>query len=80
LVNALSNNVSSDWELDLANVANGDRIGPARGLDHSAERAELAVLNVHAHLVRRVVGPVPELDVGIKRTALSAKNDLHLLY
>ena len=44
--------------------------------DHSAEGADLAVLDVHAHLDRRVVGAVPQLDVGIERAAFGAQDHL----
>merc|ERR1719498_1293364 len=65
-VHVLGNDSGGDGELDLADVADGDRVGAAGGLNHRAEWAELAVLNVHAHLARGVVGAVPELDVGVE--------------
>jgi len=79
-VDALGENVGGDRELDLANVADGHGVGAAGGLNHCAERAELAVLDVHAHLARRVVRTVPELDVSVERTTLRAEYDLHLLH
>ena len=79
VVDVVGEHVGADGELDLADVADGDRVGAAGGLDHGAEGAELAVLDVHAHLARGVVGSVPELDVGVERAALGAEDDLHLL-
>ena len=76
----VGDDVGGDRELDLADVADGDRVGAAGGLDHRAEGAELAVLDVHAHLAWRVVRAVPELDVGVEGTALGAEHDLHLLH
>mmetsp|Transcript_16979 Transcript_16979/g.39763 ORF Transcript_16979/g.39763 Transcript_16979/m.39763 type:complete len:349 (-) Transcript_16979:67-1113(-) len=72
--------VSGERELELADVADGDRVRAAGGLNHGAEGAELAVLDVDAHLARGVVRAVPELDVGIERAALSREHDLHLLH
>ena len=78
-VDALGDDVGGERELDLADVADRDRVRAARRLDHRAERAELAILDVHTHLARRVVGAVPELDVGVERAALGAEDDLNLL-
>eukprot|EP00618_Florenciella_parvula_P036452 CAMPEP_0119542252 /NCGR_PEP_ID=MMETSP1344-20130328/53465_1 /TAXON_ID=236787 /ORGANISM="Florenciella parvula, Strain CCMP2471" /LENGTH=338 /DNA_ID=CAMNT_0007586433 /DNA_START=151 /DNA_END=1163 /DNA_ORIENTATION=- len=71
--------VSGERELELADVADGDRVRAAGGLNHGAKGAELAVLDVDAHLARGVVRSVPELDVRVERAALSGKDDLHLL-
>merc|ERR1719321_335316 len=79
-VDLLSKNIRGNWELDLTDVANGDRVGAAGGLNHGAEGTHLAVFHVHAHLRWRVVGPVPKLDVGVQRAALGAEDDLHLLH
>jgi hypothetical protein len=73
-------NIGCDGELDLANVANGDCVGAPGSLDHSTEGAHLAIFDVHAQLGRCVVRSMPELDVGVKRAALGAKDDLNLLY
>merc|ERR1719310_395951 len=73
-------NIGGEGELELANVADSDRVRAARGLDHGAERAELAVLDIHAHLARGVVRPVPELNVSVERAALGREDDLHLLH
>merc|ERR1719506_878441 len=80
VVAIVSDDVRGDGELDLADVADGDRVRAAGCLDHGAEGPELAVLAVHAHLHRRVVGSVPELDVRIKRATLGAEHHLHLLH
>merc|ERR1719359_91383 len=78
-VHNVGDHVGGDGELDLADVADGDGVGATGGLDHGGEGAELAVLDVHAHLARGVVGAVPELNVGVERASLSAEDDLHLL-
>merc|ERR1740133_878772 len=78
-VHDVGDDVGGDRELDLADVADGDGVGATGGLDDGGEGAELAVLDVHAHLARRVVGAVPELNVSIEGTALGAEHDLHLL-
>mmetsp|Transcript_10709 Transcript_10709/g.28583 ORF Transcript_10709/g.28583 Transcript_10709/m.28583 type:complete len:349 (-) Transcript_10709:56-1102(-) len=72
--------ISGERELDLADVADGHGVRAARSVDHGGERTELTILNVDAHLARGVVRAVPELDVGIKRAALSGEHDLHLLH
>jgi hypothetical protein len=72
-------NIGSDGELYLANVANGDCVGAARSLDYSRERARPAILGVHAYLERGVVRSMPELDVGVKRATLATEEDLHLV-
>jgi hypothetical protein len=72
-------NIGSDRELHLANVTNGDCVGAAGSLDDSRERPHPTILRVHAHLERGVVGSMPELDVGVKRATLAAKENLHLL-
>merc|ERR1740133_100466 len=78
-VDDVGDDVGGDGELDLADVADGDGVGATGGLHHRGEGAELAILDVHAHLARRVVGAVPELDVGVEGKALSAEDALHLL-
>jgi hypothetical protein len=72
-------NISSDGELHLANVANGDCVGATGSLDHSRERAHATILGVHAHLERCVVGSMPEFDIGVERATLTAEQDLDLL-
>merc|ERR1740133_192874 len=78
-VHDVGDHVGGDGELDLADVADGDGVGATGGLDLGGEGAKLAVLDVHAHLARGVVGAVPELDVGVERASLGAEDDLHLL-
>mmetsp|Transcript_10707 Transcript_10707/g.28573 ORF Transcript_10707/g.28573 Transcript_10707/m.28573 type:complete len:283 (-) Transcript_10707:147-995(-) len=72
--------VSGERELELADVADGDRVRAAGGVDHGAEGAELAVLDVDPHLARGVVRAVPELNVRVERAALGGEDDLHLLH
>mmetsp|Transcript_7770 Transcript_7770/g.22250 ORF Transcript_7770/g.22250 Transcript_7770/m.22250 type:complete len:347 (+) Transcript_7770:218-1258(+) len=78
-VDVLGDDVGGEGKLDLADVADGNRVWAAGRLDDGAEGAELAVLDVHAHLARRVVRPLPQLDVRVQRAALSAEHHLHLL-
>jgi hypothetical protein len=78
-VDLVMDNVGSDGELKLANVANGDCVRTAGCLDHSRERTHLAILRVHTHLERGVIRSMPEFDVGIKRAALGAEDDLELI-
>ena len=79
LVDGVSDDIRRDRELDLANVADGDGVRAAGRLDDRREGAELAVLDVHTHLARRVVRAVPELNVGIERAALGREHHLNLL-
>ena len=79
-VDFVGDDIGGDRELDLTYIADGNRIGTARGLDHGAERTKLAVLNVHAHLARRVIWPVPEFYVRVQWTAFCAENDLDLFH
>ena len=78
-LDVVGEHVGGERELDLADVADRDRVGAARRRDHAAEGAELAVLDVHAHLAGRVVRAVPELEVGVERAALRREHDLHLV-
>eukprot|EP00962_Isochrysis_galbana_P055871 scaffold27688_cov108-Isochrysis_galbana.AAC.1 len=71
--------LGGERELELTNVAERDGVGAAGGLDHAAEGAHLAVLDVHAHLDRRVVRAVPELNVSVQGAALGEERDLHLV-
>merc|ERR1740138_583841 len=79
-VDVFGDYIGRDRELDLADVADGDSVGPAGCLNHGTEGPELAVLDVNAHLHRGVVGSVPELDVGVERSAFGAEDDLHLFH
>mmetsp|Transcript_35154 Transcript_35154/g.92158 ORF Transcript_35154/g.92158 Transcript_35154/m.92158 type:complete len:230 (+) Transcript_35154:324-1013(+) len=79
-VDAVGDDVGGERELDLADVADRDRVGAARRLEDRAEGAQLAVLDVHAHLDWGVVRTVPELDVGVERATLRAEDHLHLLH
>jgi hypothetical protein len=72
-------NIGKERELQLANVANGYRVGAARSLKHTRERAQLAILGIHTHFDRGVVRCIPELDVGVKRATLGAEEDLDLV-
>eukprot|EP00967_Tisochrysis_lutea_P000920 scaffold1207_cov25-Tisochrysis_lutea.AAC.1 len=79
LVDAVCTHVGREGKLELPDVADSDGVGPARCLDHRVERAQGPVLVVDAHLDGRVVGAVPELDVGIQRSSLGDELDLDLL-
>eukprot|EP00962_Isochrysis_galbana_P033567 scaffold11263_cov108-Isochrysis_galbana.AAC.5 len=79
LVDAVVEHVGREGELELPDVAERDGVGAAGGLDHAAEGAHLAVLDVDAHLDGCVVGTVPQLDIGIERAALGAQLHLHRL-
>ena len=80
MVDNVGDNVGGKRELNLTYVADSHRVGPAGGLNHGTEGSELPVLDVHAHLAGSVVGSVPELDVGVERTAFGAEDNLHLLH
>ena len=45
-VDVFGDYIGCDRELDLADVADGDRVGPAGCLNHGTERPELAVLDL----------------------------------
>ena len=79
LVNCVSDDLASERELDLTNVPNGDSVGATRRLDDGTKWPNLAILDVHTHLNRSVVGSVPELDVSVERSTLGAEDDLNLL-
>ena len=44
MVNTFGDDGGGEWELDEANVADGDRRGSTWRLDHGAKGADLAVL------------------------------------
>ena len=78
VINIVGEHVGDEGELDLANVADSNCVWATGGLNGGAEGAELAVLDVHAHLAWGVVWSVPELDVRVERAALGGQDDLHL--
>ena len=79
LVHILACYQRGEGKLDLADVADADSVWAAGRLDDGAEGAELPVLDVDAHLARRVVRTLPQLDVRVQRPALSAEHHLHLV-
>ena len=54
--------------------------GTTWGRNHSSERSELTVLDVHAHLTWCVTRTVPEFEVSIKWPALRRQHHLHIFY
>ena len=79
-VHVVGHHLGGKRELELSDIANGHRVRSARGINRGAEGSHLAVLDIHAHLVRGVVGSIPELDVGVERTPFGREDDLHLLH
>ena len=78
-VDVVGGDLGGEGELDLADVADGNGVGAAGGLNDGGEGAEGSVLDVHPHLAGGVVGSLPELDVGIEGTALGGQSDLEAL-
>ena len=78
-VDTLGADAGSQGELDLSDVTDSNGVGATGSLDHGVEGTEASVLNVHAHLARGVVGSLPQLDIGVKGTALGAQLDLKAL-
>eukprot|EP00962_Isochrysis_galbana_P060663 scaffold35363_cov101-Isochrysis_galbana.AAC.1 len=78
-VHVVGDHVRGKRKLDVANVADGHGVGSSGGLDDRAEGPLLPILDVHPHLVRCVVRPVPQLNVGVEWAALRAQLHLHLL-
>eukprot|EP00962_Isochrysis_galbana_P057383 scaffold29738_cov129-Isochrysis_galbana.AAC.3 len=79
LIQIFGDDVCGKRELELADVADGHCVGAAGCFQDCGEGAELAVLHIDAHLDGCIVGPVPELNVGVERSALGAELQLHLL-
>ena len=73
----VGDDVRVDGKLEGADVLDGDRAVALRCLDDGAEGAQPAIFDVHTHFHRRVVGPLPKLNVGVERAALGAEDDLH---
>jgi len=59
-------NIRREGKFQLPDIADGDSVGSAGRLNHGAEGAKLTVLHVDAHLARRIVGAVPELNVRVE--------------
>mgnify|MGYP006078798231 CR=1 FL=1 len=77
---ALGIDTGSQWELDVTNVAHGDRIRPTWSLYGGAKGLGATVLDVNTHFERCIVGPIPHLNVGIERASACAKSNLYLLH
>jgi hypothetical protein len=75
----LSHDMGIERELKLTSVTNLDSVGASWRFDDSAERALSTVLDVDAHLVRSVIGTLPQGDVGIKWSALGLQDNMNSL-
>ena len=66
----------SDRVFHRGGVADGDRVLRSGGSDDGAEGAQVTVFEVDSHLLWRVVGSLPELDVGVQGTSLGLEVDI----
>jgi hypothetical protein len=61
------------------NVADGNSVGSAGGVDEDTEGTEGPVLDVDAHAVGCVVGALPQVDVCVQRSAVCLHEDVDAL-
>lgn len=79
LIDSVCDDVGGEREFNLSDVSNGDGVRATRRLNYGTKWTNLAIFDVDSHFDRSVVRSMPQFDVGVERTALSAENNLDLL-
>ena len=64
-------------ELHLTNVANGHSVRSTGSLDDGSKRTDTSIFQVDTHLVRSVIGTLPQFNVRIERTSFSGEEDFN---
>ena len=79
-ISLVSLNNSREGVLKRTSVVDGNSVRSRSGsLNDSAESAEFSVLKVDSHLLRSVIGSLPQFNVSVKRTSISLHQDLDTL-
>mmetsp|Transcript_96609 Transcript_96609/g.176934 ORF Transcript_96609/g.176934 Transcript_96609/m.176934 type:complete len:217 (+) Transcript_96609:579-1229(+) len=72
--------MSGQRELNLSNVTDSHSVlSTIGGCNDGTEGSGQPILGIHTHLARGVIRSLPELNICIKRTAISGQNNLHMV-
>jgi len=76
----IGQDTGSQRKFQVTGVSDSDGVGSTGGGDNGTERTHVSVFNVDTHLLRGVIGSLPQVNIGIQRTSVSLEENLDTLH